>query len=301
MNLKCKLLLTSLLLFPGAVFAQHESQTVSRTRTLVKQLSSTDTTARTSAETELKKSPSPEALPILLNAAEVSSGELRAVFVRILAVYNDTRKIPVLLKVRKSSLSDDLNVGDQLALLGDPASTALMNSFPEPCDDSDTVAGTYVSWVGHVIGDMNRTNPEPMSPLIAGLRSGNPCKQRAATEALQTCCAEPGTGLGDPHITLFTDAVSSEDEAIRSASKQWISSFKGDYTKLEFGGICEVLIAVYQSNAPPATMVKIARLLAEDPSPRVTRFMRAAIHAPNPKIQDIAREYLATNSSSRPR
>jgi len=265
---------------------------------LIKQLGSADATTRTSAETELKKSPTPEALPIVLNAADSSSGDLAVALVRVLAVYNDPRKIPVLLKIRKAFLSDDLNVGDQLQLLGDPAAQALMDSFPDPCDDSDTVVGTYVSWVGGVIGDMNRTNPEPMSPLISGLRSGNPCKQRAASEALQYCCAEPGTGIGDPEIILLTEALESQDEKIRSVADQWIDSFKGDYNKLEFGGIREVLIAAYQNNAPPATMVEVARLLSEDPSPRVTRFMRAALHAPNPKIQHIAQEYLETNGSS---
>jgi len=73
---------------------------------------------------------------------------------------------------------------------------------------------------------------------------------------------------------------------------------QGDYNQLEFGGIREVLIAAYQNNTPPATMVEIARLLSEDSSPRVTRFMRAALHAPNPKIQHIAQEYLETKGSS---
>jgi hypothetical protein len=54
----------------------------------------------------------------------------------------------------------------------------------------------------------------------------------------------------------------------------------------------EALIAEYQSNAPPETMEKIAVMLSDTERPRVTRFMRAAVHAPNPKIQRTANEYL---------
>jgi len=129
MTSNCKLLLVCLFVFPGAVLARQESESVSRTRTLIKQLGSADATTRTSAETELKKSPTPEALPIVLNAADSSSGDLAVALVRVLAVYNDPRKIPVLIKIRKAFLSDDLNAGDQLQLLGDPAAQALMDSF----------------------------------------------------------------------------------------------------------------------------------------------------------------------------
>src|SRR5260370_19410249 len=47
-------------------------------------------------------------------------------------------------------------------------------------------------------------------------------------------------------------------------------------------------------------MVEIARLLAASPTARVTRFMRAALHAPNLQIQEIARNYLAENVSPMP-
>lgn len=298
---KHKLFFACLLLLPSVALSQKDPDAALRVQTLVNQLGSTDRAVRMSAESELKKSPTPEALPILLNATESSSGDVRAALVRILSFYNDPRKIPVLIKIRKAFLDDEeLHVGDQLQLLGDPAAQALMDSLPDPCDDSATDVGMYVSWVGFVIGGMNRTNPEPMSPLISGLRSVNPCKQRAASEALQTCCAAPGTGLGDPEIILFTEALSSKDERIRLAASHWIDAFKGDYKKLEFGGIREVLIAAYQNNAPPATMVEIARLLAEDRCPRVTRFMRAAVHAPNADIVHIAQEYLSQNRSSAP-
>jgi hypothetical protein len=298
MTAKCRLFLVCLLLLPSAVFPQQVSGTASRTQALVKQLSSPDAAVRTAAESELAKSPKPEALPILLDAAASSSGDLRAVFVRILAVYKDHRKIPVLINIRKTFLSDDLGMEDQLRELGDPAAKALMDSLPDPCDDSSVALGTYVSWVGHAIGDVN---PVALSTLIAGLRSGNACKQRAAEEGMQYCCAEQGTGLGDPQIILFTKAILCEDDRIHSAASQWVDSFKGDYANFRFGGIVEVLIAAYQANVPPPTMIEIARLMAEDPCPRVTRFMRAAMQAPNPSIQHIAQEYLSKNRSSHPR
>lgn len=40
-------------------------------------------------------------------------------------------------------------------------------------------------------------------------------------------------------------------------------------------------------------MVKIAGMLSQPERPRVTRFMRAAVHAPNPEIQRIANRYLS--------
>jgi hypothetical protein len=40
-------------------------------------------------------------------------------------------------------------------------------------------------------------------------------------------------------------------------------------------------------------MEKIVVMLSDAERPRVTRFMRAAVHAPNPKIQRPANEYLA--------
>lgn len=292
-----RLVLLCLLLLPSAVFPQQESDAIFRTRDLVKQLSSADVAVQTAAESELTRSPKPDVLPILLEAAASASGDLRAHFIRILAAYKDPRKIPVLITIRKTFLSDDLGIEDQLRALGDPAAQALMDSLPEPCDDSGVDLGTYVSWVGHVIGEIN---PLALSTLIAGLRSGNSCKQRAAEEGMQYCCAEQGTGLGDPQIILFTRAVLSKDDRIHSAASEWVDSFKGNYMKFEFGGILEVLIAAYQANAPPATMIEIARLLAEDPCPRVTRFMRAAVHAPNPNIQHIAQEYLTKNDSSHP-
>jgi hypothetical protein len=45
-----------------------------------------------------------------------------------------------------------------------------------------------------------------------------------------------------------------------------------------------------------AAMEKIAVMLSDTERPRVTRFMRAAVHAPNPKIQRIANEYLSISS-----
>ncbi len=52
------------------------------------------------------------------------------------------------------------------------------------------------------------------------------------------------------------------------------------------------------TNAPPTTMETIAGLLAGVATPRVSRFMRAAVHAPNSEIQRIARHYLSLQETS---
>ena len=72
---------------------------------------------------------------------------------------------------------------------------------------------------------------------------------------------------------------------------------------IDFSGTVEELISVYQSNAPSETMVKIADMLSKPERPRVTRFMRAAVHAPNADIQSVAQKYLsryAANTDSVP-
>lgn len=91
---------------------------------------------------------------------------------------------------------------------------------------------------------------------------------------------------------LASDAATDPDEHIRGAAKRWFGSWKGREDKIDLSGIVEALIAEYQSNAPPETMEKIAVMLSKTERPRVTRFMRAAVHAPNPKIQRTANEYL---------
>jgi hypothetical protein len=45
-------------------------------------------------------------------------------------------------------------------------------------------------------------------------------------------------------------------------------------------------------------MLEMARLLAEDPCPRVTRFVRATTHTRDPEIQQLAKNYLEKNGPS---
>jgi len=288
-----------LLLASCTALSAQTVNTAFRTRALVEQLSSSDCGLRDTAKSELLKSPNPDSLPVILKALASSRGELRSVLVDILGVYRDPRKISALIEAARPHEGDstDVKLGDQLTELGTPAAQALMDSLPAKCDESDDELAGYTSWVAAVIGHIN---PWSLPTLFAGLRSGNACKQRAGQEGLQVCCAGPEYGLGDPDITLFTSAVLSDDERIRSAAGQWIDSFRGEYRNFEFAGTIEVLIAAYQKDAPSATMIEISRLLASNPCSRVTRFMRAAINAPNPKIQQIAHEYLAKNHRTRP-
>jgi HEAT repeat protein len=88
-------------------------------------------------------------------------------------------------------------------------------------------------------------------------------------------------------------AAIDPDERIRSAARSWLAAWSGKPSDLDFSGIVDALIATYQSKAPPDTMVKIARMLSQPGRPRVTRFMRAAVHAPNPEIEEIATRYLS--------
>jgi hypothetical protein len=213
----------------------------------------------------------------------------------VLAVYKDPQKIPTLMAIAfaVSGNTGNADVETQLSELGTPAARALMKSLEKDCDPSDT--GGYTSWVGNILSNM-QTGAFPV--FIAALRNGNRCQQIAAEGGLQRAYAEPGEGLGDPTIILFTSAVESEDPVIHVAAGKWIESFGGDTEKLDFEGIVEVLIAAYRANVPPTTMEAIADLLAEAPRPRVSRFMHAAVHAPNPKIQHIARDYLMLHETS---
>jgi hypothetical protein len=294
MSRKGFLVLICLLLASWTVRSAQTSDTASRTRALLEQLSSPDHGRRDAARSELIKAPNPDSLPALLKALADSNGELRSALIDILEVYKDPRKIPALIRAARPYTGDpnDVKIGNQLSELGTPAAHSLMNSLPTKCDESDVELTSYTSWVADVIG---HTNPWSLPALFAGLHSGNACGQRAGQEGLQICCARPEYGLGDPDIILFTSAVLSDDERIRSAADLWIDSFHGDYGDFEFAGIIEILITAYQKNAPPETMIGVARLLASDPCSRVTRFMRAALNAPNPKIQQIAHEYLAKN------
>src|SRR5262249_48024402 len=141
--------------------------------------------------------------------------------------------------------------------------------------------------------------PPALPALFAGLRSESACKQRTGTEGLQRLYCCQGPGFETPEVDLFVEVVLNHDPVIRRATGAWLDSLQGSaLEKFEPEQVVEVLVELYKNNTPPPSMVEIARMLATYPSQRVNRFMRAAIHAPNPQIQKIARSYLAANKGS---
>lgn len=287
----CQRLVALCLLTPLAVCAQQPTSNISRAETLVQQLRSTDPSVRGAAKVELVRSVSPEALQILLRELPLVPEHDQLTLLEVLAAYKDPQKIPVLISL---AITANANVSDQisgqLSELGEPAARALMKLLEKSCDPSDP--GGYAGWVARTIADMRQN---VFAVFVAALRSANECQQIAAEEGMQRAYAEREYGLADPSIILFTSAASSEDPVIHSAVGKWIDANNGN---VDFDGVVEVLIATYRANAPPATRVTIAKMLAAAPRPRVTRFMNAAIHAPNQEIQSIAREYLQLNVSS---
>jgi len=268
---------------------------VSRAETLVQELRSSDPSVRGAAKLELIKSASPDALPILLQEIPLTPGQTRAAMLEVLAVYKDPQKIPKLMAIALAvgGAMGNADVETQLSELGAPAARALIESLERDCDPSDS--GGYTSWVGNTLAFM-QASAFPF--FVAALRNGNRCQQIAAEEGLQRAYAEPAQGLNDPAINLFIKAVESDDPLIHAAASKWIDSYGAGIEKLEFDGTVEVLIAAYRANAPPTTMETIAGLLAGVATPRVSRFMRAAVHAPNSEIQRIARHYLSLQETS---
>src|SRR6266446_711139 len=86
---------------PFGLSAKQEAETVGRTQVLVKQLGSSDPSVRGAAKLELMGSPSPDALPVLLNALVTSPDAVRSILLEILTTYKDPQEIPVLLKVAR--------------------------------------------------------------------------------------------------------------------------------------------------------------------------------------------------------
>jgi HEAT repeat protein len=281
-----------LLQVPGECLAQQPSKITARAEELVKQLQSPDSSVRGAAKLELQSSPSPVVLPILLEVLPTSSGDAQNALIDVLAVYKSPDKIPALVMI--AAKSNNLSVAGQLEDLGAPAAKALMQSLGEPCE------AEYASWVGETIGEMGDAG---LPVLVEGFHSNSQCHESAAAEGLQRYyyrnCKDPGDRGPDPAAELFGYATTSADDRISTAAIQWINSQQiKEGTCVDFSGVVEPLIAAYQSNAPTETMVQIAKFLSWCPTARVTRFMRAAVHAPNPEIQGIAQDYLARNAAA---
>jgi hypothetical protein len=257
--------------------AEHDSR--------LDHLFSSDPAVHGAAKVELLQHPDPTLLSGLLKALPSSHGTIRDDLLEILAKYDDPRKLPVFLSLLKPfhSDNDSFQIGQQLAHLGAPAAQALLAA----CEDTGE---GYPEWAAGVLKDMDNIG---LPFIIEALLSDDGCRREIGRPGLQWALgeADPNSVL-NADVRLASAAATDPDEHIRGAAKTWFGSWKGREDKIDLSGIVEALIAEYQSNAPPETMEKIAVMLSDTERPRVTRFMRAAVHAPNPKIQRTANEYL---------
>jgi hypothetical protein len=221
----------------------------------------------------------------LLKALPSAHGTIRDDILEILAKYDDPSKLPVFLSLLKPFDSDNgsFQIGQQLARLGVPAGQALLAGC-------EAAGEGYPEWAAGVLKDMDNVG-YPF--IIEALLSDDHCRRQMGQAGLQWAFgeADPNSVL-NADVRLASAAATDPDEHIRWAAKRWFGSWKGREDKIDMSGIVEALIAEYQSNAPPETMEKIAMMLSDTERPRVTRFMRAAVHSPNPKIQVIASHYL---------
>jgi hypothetical protein len=253
-------------------------------------LFSSDPAVRGAAKSELVGRPDPALLSPLLKALPTSQGTIRDDLLEILAKYNDPSKLPVFLSLLKPfhSDNDSFLIGQQLALLGAPAAQAILAG----CEDS---GGGYPEWAAGVLKDMDNLG---LPFIIEALQSDDDCRRQIGRSGLQWVLgeADPNSML-NADIRLASAAATDPDNNIRGAARRWFGSWKGREDKIDPSGVVEALIAEYQSNAPPETMEKIAVMLSDTERPRVTRFMRAAVHAPNPEIQRIANQYLTRFAS----
>jgi len=256
----------------------------------VDRLFSSDPAVRGAAKAELIQHPDPAAFPLLLKALPSSSGTIRESIFEVLDKYDDPRKIPVFLSMLKPFHwdNDARFMQLQLVRLGTPAAQALMDVMPAECLD---IGENYPIWAKSVLQFIG----EPALPvLFAALASDNSCKHLIAHNALMATFGDEGpNGLQNDDLQLVSDAAVDPDGRIRAATKAWLNALDVKEQDADFSGVVEALIAAYRSNAPPETMVEIAQLLAQTERPRVTRFMRAAVQAPNPEIQRIAKQYLS--------
>jgi hypothetical protein len=248
-------------------------------------LFSSDPAVRGAAKVKLLQHPDPTLLSGLLKALPSSRGAIRDDLLEILAKYDDPSKLPVFLSLLKPfhSDNDSFQIGQQLAHLGAPAAQALLAA----CEDTGE---GYPEWAAGVLKDMDNIG---LPFIIEALLSDDDCRGQIGRLGLQWALgeADPNSVL-NADIRLASAAATDPDKHVRVATKRWFGSWKGREGKIDLSGIVEALIAEYQSNAPPETMERIVVMLSDTERPRVTRFMRAAVHAPNPKIQRTANEYL---------
>jgi HEAT repeat protein len=227
-------------------------------------------------------------LPALLEVVPASAGTIRDDFLEILAKYNDPRKIPVLLALLKQSFAaggGTLGIDEQLSRLGAPAAEALLANCANYKEDDD-----YARWASGPISWMHQTGARF---LVQAVQSDDPCQHSIGDYGLHFMFgdADPDS-VARADVQLAVDGAIDKDERIRSAARRWLNS-RDTKENIDFSGIVEELISVYQANASPETMLKIANMLSQPERPRVRRFMRAAVHAPDLDIRNIAHEYLS--------
>lgn len=252
----------------------------------IKNLLSTDSVVRGAAKNEILNHPDPALFSDLLKALPASTGSNRDDLLEVLGKYNDSRKIPVYIALAKDSKFNtwpEQPISEQLASLGAPAAQALLDGCAGEGEEYATWAGVTIGWM-HDVGTHF---------LIEAVESTDECNHKVGDIGLsgQFGDADPQSPYR-AEVEQSVNAVIDPDERIRDAARKWFDSWRGKEGQLDFAGIVDALIAAYQSNAPPETMVKIAKILSEIQVPRVTRFMRAAVHSPNPDIRQIAHDYL---------
>lgn len=251
----------------------------------INHLLSSDPAVRSTTKNELMRHPDTAILPALLKALPSSQGSIRDDLLEILDKYDDARKLPIFMGLLKPFHldTDSSLIGQQLARLGEPAAQAVLAGCDDPTEG-------YSEWAAGVLKDMETVG---RASIIAALLSNDDCRREIGRNGLQWAFgeADPNSVL-NADIRLASTAATDTDQRIRGATKKWFESWRGREDSVEMSGIVDALITEYQSHAPPETMPKIAAMLSDTERPRVTRFMRAALHAPNPEIQRIANHYL---------
>jgi HEAT repeat protein len=253
----------------------------------VQQLFSSDSAVRVSAKEALMQHPDPAAVPELLKALTRAQGTIRDDLFEILGKYDDPRKIPVYLSLVKPFHWDNdyQTMRNQLARLGGVAADAVLAG----CEGEDE---GYERWAAEILVDMHEKG---LLYLLRAAQGEKDCVRSIGEDGLNGMFgdADPEyAALATANIELAVNASIDPDERIRAGARKWFAQWTGNEPYIDFGQMVDVLIGVYQSNAPPETMVKIVGMLSQRERPRVDRFMKAAVHAPNPEIQQIATKYV---------
>jgi len=249
----------------------------------IQRLFSKDAATRSAAKADLLQHPDTALLPALLKELPASQGTNRDDLLEVLAKYDDARKIPVFLAMHpwSSNVADVGQIEQQLANLGQPAADALVRNCTETDDN-------YADWAAGVLSWMHQVGTRI---LVAAVQNDDGCKHEMGTRGLMYMSDVDSDSRAETQMAA--DAAVDTDERIRGAARKWFSTWNGKEEQIDCSGILEALIVAYQANAPSATRVKIAQMLSAVDSPRVTRFMRAAVHSPNAEIQEIAKNYVA--------